>query len=184
MHVVRLRDFIAFLSGQSAQAFQGAEVDSYFSAHRVDLDDIIPYTRFREDTCARNQTYRTDLFEVLVLAWLPGQKLPQHDQGGQRSWITVELGELCFQEFSEPAGLKTKKPKLAGELVYIDDSMGFHSIENASSKPALSLHIHSKPILENRVYDEATKEFRLVEQWSFPPPPEMEWNTERPLVLE
>lgn len=190
MKVARLRDLLQFLQTQTRASFLGPAVDAYFQENEIEFDDWIPFTRFREDTYARNLIYRTDLYELFVLAWLPGQKAGIHDHAGQRCWTSVGCGVLTFQDFAPWAGPDTQPIALSepvkyepGQTVYMDDGVGMHSLANLSNKPAVSLHLYAGPITRCRVYDPALRAFKLVDLESFPPPPEMEWSKELPLLL-
>jgi cysteine dioxygenase len=191
MNAVRLRDLLLFLNQQGTSDFQGSAVDDYLTENDVELDDLLPFTRFREDTYARNLIHRTEIYELFVIAWLPGQKAAAHDHAGQRCWTSVALGELTFQDYKacdrddRPPVPQGKPHKVeAGENVYIDDRMAIHSIANLGKRPALSLHLYAAPITHCRVFDAELKRFKQVELHCFPPPPEAEWNTEHPLLRE
>ena len=57
-----------------------------------------------------------------------------------------------------------------GDLVYIDDGKGIHSIANASKKPAVSLHLYAGPVSRCRIYNEKVGLFEWVELSYFTDP--------------
>ncbi len=184
-----LRDLVCFLDTQTRASLRTPVVDTFLKAHEPSLDELLFFTRFRRDTYARNMVHRTELYELCVVAWLPGQKAGIHDHAGSRCWMTVLSGELTSQNY-EPcdsnarpfrSGLPTVSK--AGDRTYMDDDEGLHSIENTGRLPAVSLHLYAAPLTHCRVYDEQLAEFKLVEVHSFPAPL-MEPNTAHPLLLE
>lgn len=177
MKIVTLSDFIGFLSDKRACDFKGDSVDKYLASHELDENSLLPYIFFREETYGRNLIYKNAHFEMLVLTWLPQQRTPIHDHMGQRCWMWLQTGTLTFKNFKTPerddsplcvcGPCETHK---AGEAAYIDDGIGVHSIANASTRPAVSLHLYAGPIPHCRIYDECAKRFTSVELEYFTTP--------------
>lgn len=172
---IRLGELLAFLRSQSVASFRGDAVDTFLRRHQVELDDVLDYTRFRQDCYARNLIQRTAEFELLALAWLGGQKACIHNHAGQRCWMTVAVGEITVQNFKpmewdnpKPERLGKAESYVQGDQVYIDDGLGWHSLENRSSKPAVTLHLYAGPISECVIYDETSKSLKRVDLVSFP----------------
>lgn len=166
-----LKEFLDFLNQQTERTFKTDIVDKYLSTHKIEHEDFLPYTFFREETYGRNLIAKTDFYELLVLTWLPEQRTAIHDHAGQRCWVLMELGSLTFKNY-EPVGpiVEGKKYQLkpmgraetlkAGvQPVYIDDGLAIHSIANASRKPAISVHLYAGPVPTCMVYNEALKTF-------------------------
>lgn len=177
METASLPDFLDFLSAQTKQDLKGDAVDKYLSRYRIEQEQFLPFIYFREETYGRNLVFKTDLFEMLVLTWLPQQRTPIHDHNGQRCWMVVQSGKLTFKNFKP---LDAKNPKLevvgsvelhqAGESVYIDDGIGIHSIANCTTRPAISVHLYAGPIPRCRIYNESTRSFDQVELEYFTSP--------------
>ena len=136
----------------------------------VDLEDLLPFVFFREDSYGRTLVHRKKNYEILVVSWLPNQKTAIHDHSGQRCWMWVSSGKLTFRNYHR-VDSKKETPRLAGpeqvfsagESTYIDDSMGFHEILNTSGKPAISLHLYAKPISKCQAYNPEKKKFEWLE---------------------
>lgn len=170
MQTASLRDFISFLNCQSKSDFRGESVDRFLTDYSIDHEELLQYVFFREETYGRNRICKTDLYELLVLTWLPQQRTPIHDHAGQRCWMTVQLGSLTMKNYETP---ETKQCDLValgpcevseqGHTVYIDDGIGVHSIANASRKPAVSLHLYAGPVPRCKIYSEALKTFDWVD---------------------
>jgi len=169
MKQVSLPEFIEFLSTQSASDFKGTSVNQFLAEHFVPQDDYLPFIYFREETYGRNLVYRSELFELLVITWLPQQRTPIHDHSGQRCWMTLQSGSLHFKNYkvgADGSELVVSGPvevHSAGENVYIDDGLGVHSIANATSRPAISVHLYAGPIAACRIYNEKRRCFDTVQ---------------------
>lgn len=176
MKSISLAEFVGFFDAQKAPAFRTDTIEKYLTEHSVSIDELASYVFFREDTYGRNMVSGNDNYEMLVLTWLPGQRTPIHDHAGQRCWMRVVTGELTFKNYLPLAGKKTLVPSGAAEThaasktVYIDDSLAIHSIANASTKPAVSLHIYAGPVEKCQVYNETAKQFEWIDLAHFAPP--------------
>ncbi len=165
MNPVKLQEFLEFLHGQSQQDFKGESVSRFLRERTFESTAFSPFTFYRSDTYARNLVMKTDLFELIVLAWAPRQRTPIHDHANSRCWLWMMRGELTFRnyEFPDPSCNKglicqgTTETRSVGEVDYIDDSMGIHSIANASNEPAVSVHLYAGPISRCQIYDEKAK---------------------------
>ncbi len=189
MKPISLREFILFLGRQTTATFQGPEVGRFLQEHLVDIDELAPFVRFRQDTYARNLIHRTEFYELFALAWLPGQRAAIHDHAGQRCWMTVASGELTLQNYEPVVSLNSVPVPIGdatqygfGHPVYIDDSIGLHSIWSSARTPTVSMHLYAGPIEQCLVYSEMERKFKQVELTCFPAL-EAEWSTERPALL-
>lgn len=125
------------------------ELDKFLNA-----DESKPYSR--------NLVYTDNkTFTALLLVWNPNKGSPIHDHPGDGCWLKVCEGTLVetlynVDELSNkllPGAITTANKS---EVVYIDDSLGLHKIENPLDIPAVSLHIYSPPFTSCCVWlDEA-----------------------------
>jgi cysteine dioxygenase len=168
--------FLEFLNHLSEKDFKSDPVDKYLTENQLCQEEFLPFIYFREETYGRNLVYKTDKYELLILTWLPQQRTPIHDHGGQRCWMLIQSGKLTFKNFKP---LDESKPALsvvgsechqAGEAVYIDDGMGVHSIANCTTKPAVSMHLYAGPVPRCRIYNEGSRTFDWVELGYFTSP--------------
>jgi len=169
MKSTSLNDLILYLDQRNEADFKGDLIGAYLKATHIPQDDFAPYIFFREETYGRNLVSGNDLYQLLVLTWLPKQKTPIHDHAGQRCWMTVISGKLAVQSYKPlkpnshdliPCG--PVETRTAGETSYIDDDIGIHELSNPFSKPAVSVHLFSAPVHECRIYNDESKRF----QWS------------------
>ncbi len=95
----RVGDFIAGLKTMEKEPITSARVVEYVAQMRPLPEALAPYLLWNGERYTRNLIYRDDLFEVLALCWLPGQKTPIHSHNGQLGWVTVVQGELVCRNY-------------------------------------------------------------------------------------
>ncbi len=121
------------------------------------------FAHFEADYYARNLVRQSELFELIVLCWGAGQRSPIHDHHGQRCWMAVLDGEVSESLFTVRDGPRAElSPGVArkfsrGSVAYIVDEMGWHRIEPAGGRPAVTMHLYSRPIRTCAIYDEQTQ---------------------------
>lgn len=170
MKTTTLPDFLEFLNGLDARAFQANAVDDYFQEFQIPTDEYLPYMFFREDTYGRNLVAKNANYELIVLTWLPQQRTRIHNHAGQRCWMGVTVGTLSVKNYEMPktdacelVSLGSVETCCEGNSVYVDDHIAVHSITNASRKPAVSVHLYAGPIPRCKIYNEAARRFEWVE---------------------
>lgn len=120
------------------------------------------FALFEANTYARNLVRRSDLYELIVLCWGPGQCSPIHDHASQRCWMGVLDGRVAESMFHAEAGSPTslrpgtRREFERGQVAFITDDVGWHRIEPSGGAAAVTLHLYSRPIRECRIFDEST----------------------------
>jgi len=109
----------------------------------------------------RNCIVANEKFELILLCWEAGQITPIHDHGGEECWVKIiqgEFKEVIYQndESNQLSVVRSGIAK-ANDITYMIDSIGFHSLENISSKRSMSLHLYAKPIPSCKIFDENSK---------------------------
>jgi cysteine dioxygenase len=170
--IISLTELTNLLDSFSAARWKEESLGSIsqLQTQTVDLEDLLPFVFFREDTYGRTLVHRRRSYEILVNSWLPNQKTPIHDHNGQRCWMWVSSGKLTFRNYHR-VDSKQEAPRLAGpdqvfsagESTYIDDTIGLHEIVNLSGKPAISLHLYAKPISKCQVFNAEKEKFEWQE---------------------
>lgn len=133
-----------FLStpGRTLQSFSSA-FETWVYDESVDHHSpLVSGARYRTERYSRQILYRhEDLFEIVMIGWLPDQKTSIHGHPSGGCLFMVLEGVL--QEVRYPGGGRLHHP---GEPVqYIDDTMGQHEVRCVSRSPTVSLHIYSPP---------------------------------------
>lgn len=133
----------------------------------IPVSEFAEFATWSEGDYTRNCIGRTDEFELILLCWDVDAKTPIHGHGGQDCWVYQVDGTVTEKRFTESinSGLTvTNEMQIsAGNLTYMHDRMGYHSIENISSKRAMTLHVYANPIDRCRVYNENIQKFEVKE---------------------
>lgn len=104
----------------------------------------------------RTLVYRSEVAEVFVMAWLPGQCSPIHDHAGSACAVRVVSGAAVEQKFlPNPDGTVSRD----GEPVRLDAGgvtgsfdADIHTVANAAQPPApprdilVTIHVYSPPL--------------------------------------
>jgi cysteine dioxygenase len=145
-----------------------------------------PYQNFRDDRYTRSLVHRSDLFDVMVLCWRPGQATPVHNHSGQRGWVRVLRGaieettyrsshegdaDLSIIEIDdEGVGHNVFLEELgqgvlaAGPgVVTADRTRAIHRIGNPAREDTVTLHVYSRPHDCCLVFDPAARTCRRKE---------------------
>lgn len=102
--------------------------------------------------------------EVLVMAWLPGQRSPIHDHAGSACGVRVVAGaarETIFTCRDDGFVEEWDERHLAAGSVTVAFDRDIHALGNAVPSPAsprdilVTLHIYSPPLVPTRKYEQA-----------------------------
>lgn len=129
----------------------------------ISPEDLSEYAHFSDQTYTRNCIMRTQDFELLLLCWNKGQKTSIHSHDGEECWVYLAEGKLREKRFKESADSieKIDDTKMSqSRLSYMNDHMGYHSLENIADDKSMSLHLYVSPIDECKVYDEEQEKFK------------------------
>lgn len=129
----------------------------------VPISTFENYCSWSSNSYTRNCIVDNEKFELILLCWEKGQVTPIHDHGGEECWVRIIEGDFkeTIYEENEFGELSAVKSTIArtGDITYMIDFMGFHSLENLSNKRSMSLHLYAKPIRNCKVFDKNSKKF-------------------------
>lgn len=153
-----LTDLVSALSEGERATF-----NSIFCSSKIPVSSFDTYCSWADDSYTRNCIIDDENFELILLCWNKGQVTPIHDHGGEECWVKIiegEFKETIFEE-SPNGGVKALRSSIskANDITYMIDFMGFHSLENISTKRSMSLHLYAKPIRTCKAYDMELGEF-------------------------
>ncbi len=140
---------------------RGRGAAQILAAYAAAADDWGKFAHFSPACYTRNLVARTNVFEMLVLCWSPGQQSPIHDHASQRCWMAILDGtieEVQYEMPRVPAKLVETGRKAfgRGKVAYVDDEIGLHAVRPSNGAAGVSLHLYSRPIDMCRIYDELT----------------------------
>jgi len=153
-----LKELVETLKNSEPKAYVGI-------ADRLDIPvaELIEYTHWEDDAYTRNLIERTDNFELMLICWSPGVSTPIHCHDEQRCWVYQLSGKMEEVIYGEDTG-ETPVPKLrrmlkSGDVYFMEEAKGFHSLHNSTDTPSLSLHLYAKPIDSCTCYDSDSEKF-------------------------
>lgn len=145
---------------------KGPRVAALLGRFTTEQDQWRRYVAFDPSKYTRNLVACSELFELLILCWSPGQRSPIHDHQGQRCWMAVLEGDIEEAQYpmpveDTPAPMRpcARKAFTTGEVAFITDDIGLHDIGASAGKPAISLHLYAGPISTCRSFDPRTGVF-------------------------
>jgi predicted metal-dependent enzyme (double-stranded beta helix superfamily) len=92
----------------------------------------------------------TDVYEVWVIGWLPGQRAELHDHGDSAGVIHVIDGTLTEHVVTDGAIHARELP--AGSVEDLEVGL-VHEVVNSHDGPATSIHVYSPPLETMTRYD-------------------------------
>ena len=138
----------------------GAKVAGLLARYSAEQGDWRDYMRFRDECYARNLVSASELFELLVICWQPGQVSPIHDHQGQRCWMAVLDGGMRETQFQAVGRGPLRAGRTSvferGQVAFIQDEIALHEIAPAGVGAGVTLHLYSRPIRECRIFDRQT----------------------------
>ena len=124
---------------------------------RWDWSLLAPFICFSPSGYVRRRLYVGDLWEVLLMCWLPGQGTRVHDHGqcvGFTRTIFGELTEVTYRQSERNKPLRrVAVSKLSENTIGHETSRTIHRVSNEQKMPALSLHLYSPPLRRYNAYD-------------------------------
>jgi len=153
------------LSAEFQRDPKGSRVASLLARYASEHQDWRRWALFDKSCYTRNLVHREEQFELLLLCWDAEQVSPIHNHEGQRCWMAVLEGAVRETLFKLPAGdSKTPAPLETGasrecprgQVAFITDEIALHEIASAGGKPAVSLHLYSRPFSSCQVYERDT----------------------------
>ncbi|GAX13626.1 cysteine dioxygenase [Fistulifera solaris] len=129
-------------------------------------DSSRPYTRNLVAT--DHETYT-----LLLLCWNPGQASPIHDHPCDGCWMRVLQGCVHEERFVKSVvdhrTMHCTRNELysAGELLYMEDSMGYHRVGNPSADElAVTLHLYCPPYHQCKIWADIEQSEPMIGQIS------------------
>lgn len=128
----------------------------------IPFDELRELGTWSKDHYTRNCIVENERLELILLCWEPGQATPIHDHGGEECWVYIVDGNFKERIFTEDAKGELSPSKVtnatSGDLTYMNDSMGYHDLENLDQTRSLSIHLYAKPIVKCNAVNNATGE--------------------------
>lgn len=138
--------------------------NSLIAAVELPDEELGKVLQWDDDHYQRIRIYDTTGLEALITCWKPNQKGPVHDYRYQQGWVKMLRGQLKLEYFRDVKGrLEVYNSMIfkKGEVVYLNDNLGFHRFSNPGPGPSVALHFYSDKISRWQVYDENTGQIQV-----------------------
>ncbi|KAJ9081895.1 hypothetical protein DSO57_1010105 [Entomophthora muscae] len=112
-------------------------------------------------------------FNLLVLAWGPGQASPIHDHAGSHCVMKILDGQLQESLYDWPEADNTPMHCTRttnyqpNQVTYMHDKLGLHRVGNTTNANSLSLHLYTPPITHAITFQESTSQPRQAGTCTF-----------------
>ncbi|MEO8166185.1 MAG: cysteine dioxygenase family protein [Betaproteobacteria bacterium] len=137
-----------------------AGLDELFAVvrgHGITLDEVGPYVRFDEDRYHRELMVKADEYQILVLAWLPGQKSPIHNHRGSQCCVRVLQGTAVETVYTHTRDgfFETRTDRYATGSVLGGEDTDLHTVENAATakQGLVTMHVYRPALTRMELFD-------------------------------
>ena len=100
----------------------------------------------------KNLIQRDNNFEMFLINWPVEYQSNIHNHADYGCLMKVLQGSLQENIYSKQLDLLETKFKTKGNVSYIDDSIGYHSINTLNDLSSVSIHIYSPPLHKTDYY--------------------------------
>ena len=107
--------------------------------------DYKKYINVDELKYNRKRIYIDDDIEVLIITWGKNQEAKVHDHSENGCFLKVLEGSLEENIFSPNLDSTNKRILEKGNISYMDNKFGLHSVANRLDEICVSIHIYSPP---------------------------------------
>ena len=126
-----------------SKTFKSSRANGYYhllSGMQIKREDIMPYVRgpdnFAKIPLSCNQDYN-----LYLIRWGAGHSLPRHGHPNTGCIFKLIDGKL-EETLYEPNQMTSLTIMNKGEVCYIDDTMGEHTVSNPTDDFSYSLHLY------------------------------------------
>lgn len=133
---------------------------------KISDEEIKPYLGFKERTYWRHLVCRSEVVEMLVLCWKPGQRTVIHDHNGSVGAVMIQSGVLWETMFNFDAdrGLRYNSvSEYQTGAITGADVPDIHQLGNpdVSEKNLVTIHVYSPPLGVLHTYKPGSVEIEL-----------------------
>lgn len=115
--------------------------------------DYKKYINIDEFKYNRKRIYIDDEIEVLIITWGKNQEAKVHDHSENGCFLKVLEGSLEENIFSVNLDSMNKRILEKGNISYMDNKIGLHSVINRLDEICVSIHIYSPPNHSTTFYE-------------------------------
>lgn len=101
----------------------------------------------------KERVYYSHNLEIMLLSWQAGHSTLPHDHATKGCWLKVLEGELLETRYNEELQETEKTCITKGQISFMSNDFGYHSIQNNGSEVTWSLHVYSPPFHVTRYFE-------------------------------
>lgn len=148
-----LNDLLGYLQGLRARA-ELCELQRLLNSMQIESEDVSSLVQFDDKTYKRNLIAHSELFDLLLLCWKPGQESAIHNHFGSVCGFRVIAGEVLETRYlpknpaiNDHCVVPVQKNRICSTSVGSAFDKDIHRMRNDSTKDNLiTLHVYSPPL--------------------------------------
>ena len=133
----------------------------------IPISEFEAYASWNKEGYTRNCIHRTKEYEMILLCWDKGDETQIHGHGGQKCWvyqIEGQLTEIRYDKNESGDLIEIDQMELnPGKLTFMDNTMGYHKLNNDDKGRAMTLHVYVSPIITCEVFNDEEEAFEFKE---------------------
>ena len=108
-----------------------------------DWNNFVNYQKINE--FQKNLVHRDLDFEIFLINWPIDYQSKIHNHSENGCLLKVLKGNLLENIYHPNLELLDSKKRYTNQISYLDDSIGYHSVQNIDKTNSVSMHIYSPP---------------------------------------
>ena len=91
------------------------------------------------------KVFENDKFDIYVISWNINQESKIHNHSSNGCWLKILEGMLDEKIYNKNIELIKYSIQNQGDISFIKDEIGYHSIKNINNNISVSLHVYNPP---------------------------------------
>jgi sulfinoalanine decarboxylase/sulfinoalanine decarboxylase/aspartate 1-decarboxylase len=122
----------------------------------ITYESLLPFATWSKDGYKRICLASNEEAELILICWTNGQETAVHNHSGEKCWMYFAKGEFVEKLYAndEEKKLMIERSVQEGEVSYLTDDIGFHSLHYSSEGLGMTMHLYANPIKNCQVYSE------------------------------
>ena len=108
-------------------------------------DDWKNYTSENESQYNKIKVFENDIFDIYIIVWDIKQKSKIHNHSSNGCWLKILCGQVEERIYNVNFELTKYNVQNQGEISFIKDDIGYHSVKNINNNISVSLHVYNPP---------------------------------------
>ena len=104
----------------------------------------------------RNKIYISNDIEVIILSWNSGYETLPHDHSENGCWLKMLKGNVIETQYRDNQSNLIQRGETnlitEGQISFMCNDFGYHSIKNDTEDIVFSLHIYSPPLHKTKYF--------------------------------